>query len=76
MMLLLQSQSKATANRETDVRNRTTYNHYFGALKVKWIAVQMLLDELRMRADEIARGDGEDYGESNKLDEDNEKLPF
>ena len=37
-----------------------------------------LLDDLRARADEIARGDGEDDGDEtvNKLDEDNEKLPF
>lgn len=37
-----------------------------------------LLDDLRARADELARGDGEDDGEEtvNKLEEDNEKLPF
>ena len=37
-----------------------------------------LLDDLRARADELARGDGdgEEDVESNKLDEDNEKLPF
>ena len=35
-----------------------------------------LLDDLRKRADEIARGDGGEEVESNKLDEDNEKLPF
>ena len=37
-----------------------------------------LLDDLRKRADEIARGDGDGDGEEtvNKLDEDNEKLPF
>ena len=33
-----------------------------------------LLDDLRKRADEIARGDGEEA--QNKLDEDTEKLPF
>ena len=37
-----------------------------------------LLDDLRKRADEIARGDGDGDGEEtvNKLDEDNEKLLF
>ena len=35
-----------------------------------------LLDDLRKRADEIARGDMDGEGESNKLDEDTEKLPF
>ena len=39
-----------------------------------------LLDDLRKRVDEIARGDGDGDGEddleSNKLDEDTEKLPF
>lgn len=37
-----------------------------------------LLDDLRARADELARGDGEDEEdeENNKLEEDNEKLPF
>ena len=37
-----------------------------------------LLDDLRARADELARGDGdeEEDVESNKLEEDNEKLPF
>ena len=39
-----------------------------------------LLDDLRKRAYEIARGDGEgeeeEDVESNKLDEDTEKLPF
>ena len=37
-----------------------------------------LREDLRKRADEIARGDGdgEEEGESNKLEEDNEKLPF
>ena len=39
-----------------------------------------LLDDLRKRADEIARGDGDGDGDvegtQNKLDEDNEKLPF
>ena len=35
-----------------------------------------LLDDLRARADEIARGDGNEEEENNKLDEDNEKLPF
>ena len=37
-----------------------------------------LLDDLRKRADEIARGDGDGEEDEtvNKLDEDNEKLPF
>ena len=35
-----------------------------------------MLDDLRARADELARGDGEEEEEGNKLDEDNEKLPF
>ena len=37
-----------------------------------------LLDDLRKRADEIARGyvDGEEEEENNKLDKDTEKLPF
>lgn len=37
-----------------------------------------LLDDLRARADELARGDGEGEEEEtvNKLDEDTEKLPF
>ena len=35
-----------------------------------------LLDDLRKRADEIARGDGEEEETVNKLDEDTEKLPF
>lgn len=36
-----------------------------------------LLDDLRKRADELERGDGEeDEEENNKLDEYNEKLPF
>ena len=39
-----------------------------------------LLDDLRKRADEIARGDRDGGGEEdetvNKLDEDTEKLPF
>ena len=35
-----------------------------------------LLDDLRKRADEIARGDGEEEEAQNKLDEDTEKLPF
>ena len=35
-----------------------------------------LLDDLRARADELARGDGDEDEGSNKLEEDNEKLPF
>lgn len=46
-MLLLQSQSKAIENRETDGRDRTTdHQHQLCEWRVKWTAVQMGLDEL------------------------------